>query len=400
MTGGIEALGRTSGLYRNPLNADHDEGTYWAVRVLQLAVTESAHADSYPAAQQATEAIKEVALACVTARKNVTLQAPLQSLVEIGIANAEEAIDVASRATIGLVETTILLCASDQRDVMVRSNAETAVRGIRDITMKAGGALGPGHFLVAPLTKSNLPVLVQRLEEAASRTREMRQDSPFDYMASSMADLSVDLQVHPTAGYMVRPNAIDATGCIIVGLLMVPAREPVFRVIHRLTNWLLSLSLRDASLERHATPALAWTLLAAYYRSRQWPEAETFLRALIIDVLKTSEGAEDDGRRRMSPGLRQIGAAAMHFNDNEIATGVARATLPLEKGGPDEFQDLGAFAIDYFDLSFSPLQRPGLMVPTLGDYHLDEVCRRHYLELEALVHSPDEKPPHDDETAQ
>lgn len=83
----------------------------------------------------------------------------------------------------------------------------------------------------------------------------------------------------------------------------------------------------------------------------------------------------------------------MHFDDTEIATGVARAVAPLEQSGPDELEDLDAFAIDYLDLSFSPLRRPGLAVPALGNFHFDEGCRRRYLELEASVRSVNESPP-------
>src|SRR5207302_3983699 len=44
-----ERLGRTTANHVNPLNRDHDEGTYRAVRALVLAVTTTANAHRYSA---------------------------------------------------------------------------------------------------------------------------------------------------------------------------------------------------------------------------------------------------------------------------------------------------------------------------------------------------------------
>jgi len=386
---GVTLLGTTTARHRNRLNPAVDEGTYHAVRVLNVAVVLAANASLSTAADQAMIGIGAIAEACLDSAKLETLQEPIAALIQVGRGSAKISTTVASRAAINLARILLRLAHLNQPDVMIDANVETASDGLCAIVREAKGHLTPGHFLVAPLTEDNLARVVFVLAQAAGRSGKSRWTA-FDRAAKQIADLGLELATRPLDGDVVTvpSNAAESVAALLVAVMSIQSRDPWPKIVSELVPAYVKLGLEDEQGRLHVERGLGSVLLALYYGSKATPAVEGLYRKLIADAAEAIAGAGRHQRRRMSVALRLVGAAAMHFADAEIAQSVAAAVLPRPPTTSKAIvltDDL--FQSDYFasQLGVNPIGRRGLPDPAFPNYHLDDKNRRDYLELETRI---------------
>lgn len=385
---GLEALGKTTASYRNPVNPDFDEATWQMVRVLKTAVQVSGASRRSPAAPIAARGVGSIGQACVAASKFTTLQHPVSVLTQIGLGTATPAIDVASQASIALANLVILLANTESKDVMRYANAETATDGLQKIALAAGGEIGPAHFLVAPLSQSSLPRICQVLECAAAREPDATQAANWDRLASRMASFCCDLSNNAEVGHIVRCNAVESTGALIHGLLAVPLRQSIIELIERTTTRLLRVALEDADGRLSADQALSEALLAMYYAANAEPIATEAPRQVVLTTINATEQADEQMRWRLARGFRKIGAAAIQYGDNETAMAVAKAAPPRRPSMSKQIRLVeDAFEFPFGRSNTNLLTARGLVVQDWPNHHLNPQHQRAYLEVEQQTKS-------------
>jgi hypothetical protein len=379
---GVAALGRTTGSYRNPLNAALDDGTRLFTNALTTAVVAAGGAVRSPAAVAAAQGVGSIGMACIEARKFTTLQGPVKALTVIGRVTAGPAVHVAGRATVELATLLIALARSDSVDVMRAADAESAIEGIREIVQTPSGGPDPAHFLTAPLAEANLPLICQSLARAAGDQPDNYRRGKWDRMARSAAELALGIMADAPADAILRMNALDTVGCVALGILALGRLDPYGDVLARISEELLQTTLRDD--DGRVEHIVASVFLAIYVASE--PPQPGELRTMILGMARVIRGAEDRGRPQLAPLARQLGATAIHRGDLEMAQVMAAASLPEPPTGPRQLREDGEQFMLSGGVELPFTRRPGLDLPEIPRDYLSVDAQGKFLEMERIAH--------------
>lgn len=381
---GIGRLGAAIARYRNPLNADVDEGTPMFGRLLLEVVQRSGTVRRPVAAHDAVQGLISMAQRCIESAKQAVAQVPIQNLRDAAMWAGQTAPAIASQATIGLTRVLVAVADSNPFDVMRPSNADDIVTAIRDIARAVRREPSPAHFLTAPMSEQTLPRLAQTLWLAAEREGDEREAITWVAMAAVLDELCLEIATQDTFDRMVRANAVESCGCVVLGSFAVQRRELVAEVPRVIVPTLLELALRDDGRLR-AVEALAPCLLATYIASG--PPADGHYRSLVGDVLTRVATEEQRIRQRLAPVMRQLGATALHFDDSAMAELAARASVPARRGLSRQVRVLGdEFHVGGPLSSYGRLGRPGVRLPQIPEHYRDEDVQIRYEQLESRVH--------------
>ena len=384
---GVTALGKTAGAYRNPLNAELDEGSYLLCETLKHVVELSGTDRRSPAANLAADGIAGIGKACVAAEKFAVLTTPVKTLIAIGAATAEPLPYTSRIASAGLAELLFRLAESHSLDVMRHANAEDIAEGLHKIIGHERGGLGPGHGLVAPMSQFSLPRLCQALAAAPAEDEDYHRRQ-WDNLVLSLAGLHREIFNHPRPDSSQRMYTVEAAATTILCLLTIGQREELIRAITELSALLIDAALAERQ-PMHAEDALAAACLTTYYASVSAAGAEARLRAVSVSAANRIREAEPQVRRRLSPILRRVGATALRFNDAEMARIMAESVgaepmspYPRKSIGGDPF-DLGTGGHTHVGLG-----RPGVNMVDVPTSFQDPELQGRLLQMEAELHPP------------
>jgi hypothetical protein len=381
---GVVNLGVQAAHYRNPINETLDEGTYHACRVLRTAVASSVTSNLSPAAEQATVGIVRIADACLSRNKVITAQEPIRALRLIGVGMPKTG--ASTQASIGLTQVAIQLASHHSDHLMADAAAEGAVDAIAEIVAHDKSGLGATHFLTAPAAENNVVRLCSQLSLAGDRDKRASHWTHWDSLASAAANLCFDLPTsHPDR--MVRQNAVQCCEEILLALLALPYRAVRTKMVTDLFPRYVEMVLKDTEGRFHTDERLGELLVATYHQSRQMPEASAQLRELLSTGASAIAKTQPDRRRRLSPALRQVGAAAIHNGDTEMAEVMARASLPPKPSMSKQIR----LPADLFEMEWGHAipHRPGMPDMTSDTDHLKAAARDKYLDLERRIDRSD-----------
>jgi hypothetical protein len=387
---GVSALGVTSAAHTNALNAALDEGTFLftesLVHVVQLAGTSKRS----PAAQMAADGLGQIGEACVSAGKFAVLQAPIDALIKVGVGTAANLPDIASRASIGLSKILLVVAAADDDDVMRLATAEDIVQGLALIVEKEKPGLGPGHFLVAPLSDLSVPRLCQALVLAPEEQRVAMRRRPWDELALVTGRLPMTIAKHQSKTPMVRESAVEAAGTTILAILAGDQREALLKLVEELSTWIVGMAI-DQRNSPASADALSAVSLACYVSSDPPRGDRATLRKVVLDVADRIRMASPATRRRLSPVLRRIGATALYFEDGEMADVMGGSTLTKSPSGYPSSQPDAPFEVSRGLGMPYRLTRPGVKVVPASTFFADPELQARFLKLEQEKHESEEK---------
>ncbi|MGH7685697.1 MAG: hypothetical protein ACREN2_02610 [Candidatus Dormibacteria bacterium] len=375
---GISHLAQTTAAWRNPLNADVDEGTALLVDTLKKAAALSANARS-TAADQATSGIGSIAKSCLEAEKFNVAQIPIADLTELGRTAAGVATEIASRAAMELSGILLRLAGSSSHDVMCVSDVEDAIKGIREIALSVPMRLGPVHFLTAPLADDNLPRAIQALALAAGR-RDERDARPWQAVTLQAAYVAVEVIDNLDLNIGMRWYSVEAAACVVLGLLATHRWQPYIEPIRRIFTRLIDLAIEDDG-RLHAIEPLDSVALALYEESRS---SDGELRAILTRLAETIEATDQRTRARLAPILRRVGATALYYGDEELANVMAKASVPEPRSLSKQPRTLAdAFVLRGVPLGLRTMTRPGLYLPPESTHFEDRASQEKFAASEA-----------------
>lgn len=392
---GITQLGKETARHRNPLNDALDEGTYYACRVLEAVVAASVTAVLSPAAQQATIAVGTIADICLQSRKLITAQEPIRVLRRIGTSTASGSPEVAARSSSGLARLIIRLADTEPTELMAVGDADDAVNGLIAIIDAENSGPDPAHFLTAPMAENSISRVCYAVASAAHQDKRAKHWTKWDSICAGLADLCFSLPTRRNIrniDWMVRSNAADCCEEILLVLLRLPYRDVQMKIVAERFPRYVEMALGDSDGRLHTDAGLAELLLTAYYQSRETKPAEPILRTLIYDAASAIGGLDGRMRRRLSPALRLVGAAAIRHGDVDMAEAMAKVALPP----PPSLSKQIKVPIDLFEVGWGPptvLHRPHLPELSLPSDHLYSPSQAEYLEVEQRAHRGDRLTP-------
>jgi hypothetical protein len=383
---GVSTLGSTAAKVRNRLNANLDEGTTLLTEALVHVVELSATSRRSPAAELAAQGIGEIGLSCLEVEKFTVLQDPVEALVKIAIGTAEKVPGLSRRAMVALGQILLALAASESNDVMRSANAERIVKHLPQVIARdAGKDIGPSYVLVAPMSEVSLARLVQALAVARdNEDRDYRQRS-WDNLATAVAGLVPEIYARRSRGSYLGPGTIETAGATILGLLCVEPRDAIDEVVEGLARWLNELSLADGEQHHPADEVMAVVCPATYVASDPPGTQRQVLRGVSSNFANGVRKANAQQRRRLSPILRQVGAAALDFGDQPMADLMAANTLPPLPRQSGIGLDLDPFSFGLHGIPIL-LSRPGLPLPSLPNVGQDPALQQRFLALERQAH--------------
>lgn len=385
---GMTTLGSTAARVRNPLNAGLDEGTALLTEALVHVVELSGMSKRSPAAELAAQGIGEIGLSCLEADKFIVLQQPIEALLKVAIGTAATVPGVSRRAMIGLARQLLVLAESESPDVMRGADAERIVQRVPAVVAgDAGGDGGPSYILVAPMSEISIARLTQALAQAGDREHGAYRRRQWDGLVSAVASLCPAIYARRTRGSYVGAGTIETAAATILGLLAVDSREAIDKLIVDLSRWLIELTVVEEE-EHHPADEVIGAVCLATYEASSPPNSERHSLREISTVL--ADGVRSAGtpqRRHLSPILRQVGAAALHFGDEGFARHLAASTLPDEPG-----QQRG-IGVNSDPFTFGGLgqphriRRPGVLMAAVQEFHRYPSLQQGFLAIEEQMHA-------------
>lgn len=378
------AIGVVCARYVNPLNPDHDEGTYSACRVLRQAVLRSITADLSPSASMATAAIGQLGMACIDVGKITTLQEPIRNIRWIGGQTAEKWPHVANQAAARLAQLTIEVAVRAPRHLMASKCAEDAIEGMGEIIAKPDQWAGGANALTVPLSPYTIPRVAYELARAAGHSPDATGMNAWDWQCVAVANLALSMPGRTDLAGSIRSNAAECCQEILLSLLSLPYRDATIKLVADRFGQFVEQAVGGADT-LNGRRTLGELLLYTYYRSRQLTEAAPLLRQLIMTAAASIGSRDARTRRGFAAMLRRVGAAALHFDDTVMAEAMARASLPPMPTTSKAIR----LQVDLFEsggwIGETFHHRPGLPPLTLEGHHLDADAQRKYLQLENRI---------------
>jgi len=395
---GTAHLGVAAAAHRQVFDEGINEGVYFATRCMQAAVATSRDAHLSPAAAQAIIGVTSIGEALLDANKVNTAGEAVRTLRSLAAALANEPY-LAHWASTGLAQILLKLADQHSRSLMSGPHADEAADSIIAISQAdRSRSLGPTHFLTAPMAERSLPRLVYSTARAASQERQSSHWRTWDRVCGKLADFTFTLPARQDLDWMVRSNAADCCGGVLLALISAPRRDPTLRLFSQLIPEFMELMRLPDANRLHLTELLGEVLLPAYYAARpESPDAYIdFIRQVAVEMADWPVPE----RRRFAPALRRVGAAALKRGDEELARAMAQASLPNThirsqaiRTRTDEFET-PRFA------RFNMLNRPGVPEPTIGTDHLDPTAQERYLQLELETHPPTDRESEEEEESE
>lgn len=383
ITEGVVSLGVATATQVDRFNSAFDEGTMLFADVLKKVVVISKDAPQSTAADAAARGLGTIGQACIASSKYEVLQSPIDTLREVGLIARSGALHVASRATTELARLAIALARQGERlHLMCAEDAFSALQAIQAIVPAARGNLSPAHFLTAPMAENNLPLICQATARMAEATRQQTGSHVWEGAATVGAHLAVEIVEDPKTSAMVRHNAVEVAGCVVLGLIAVGAIRQQASLCLRIIRRLIQLALVDGG-RLNAAGTLAEVLLAIYHLgSAEGGEPFVTLREAADAISKADERV----RRRLSWISRQIGAVALARGDDGTARAMAQATLEDRENASKQLRTTADLFFPAGGIRpMGRVSRPGLEMPEIPRDYLSEEVQRAFLVLETSL---------------